>query len=285
MKSISAPMLAHIGQPVTTLATCWKVVRLDGVTLGFTDLDVDIAFTDGVTYMARTGFNRSAIKGKSDMSVDNLEVDGLLDSTALKDSDLRAGIYDFASVEIFLVNWQDLTMGKIILRRGLLGQVQLKDSQFIAEVNGLTQYLQQQYLEVYSADCRADFCDARCALNRATFTDTGIVTAVTGPRRTIVATLSSLTRPNDWHTNGELTWTSGLNNAAVQEVRLFQAPGTFVLYLPSGLDIQVGDTFSILTGCDMSATTCTTKFSNIINFRGEPFVPGQDAMMQTPNAF
>jgi hypothetical protein len=49
MKTVSAALAQHLAGEVTTLATCWKITRRDGVFQGFTDhvRDLDV---DGVTY-------------------------------------------------------------------------------------------------------------------------------------------------------------------------------------------------------------------------------------------
>jgi uncharacterized phage protein (TIGR02218 family) len=87
---------------------------------GFTDHDRNLVI-DGVTYVAATGFLPSAIKSGSDLSVDNLDVDGFLDDEALKAEDLTAGLFDGARIDIFLVNWADLSQGRVLLSRGWLG--------------------------------------------------------------------------------------------------------------------------------------------------------------------
>ena len=48
------------------------------------------------------------------------------------------------------------------------------------------------------------------------------------------------------------------------------------------LSRQVADTFNIIAGCDKLAATCKTKFSNMVNFGGFPFIPGNDKMIRTP---
>ena len=87
MKNVSAALALHLGDEVTTLATCWRLERTDGWVRGFTDHDRNLVI-DGVTYVAATGFLPSAIKSGSDLSVDNLDVDGFLDDDALKAEDL-----------------------------------------------------------------------------------------------------------------------------------------------------------------------------------------------------
>jgi len=49
MKTISPALQAHLNSGTTTLCWCWKIVRNDGTTLGFTDHDAPVTF-DGVTY-------------------------------------------------------------------------------------------------------------------------------------------------------------------------------------------------------------------------------------------
>jgi uncharacterized phage protein (TIGR02218 family) len=46
--------------------------------------------------------------------------------------------------------------------------------------------------------------------------------------------------------------------------------------------MAVGDIFTIIAGCDKTLAICRDKFDNIINFRGDPFVPGTDALLDYP---
>ena len=101
-KVILAGMTTHIGQETTSLATLWRVIRSDTTEFYFTDHDVDIPF-DGNTYEAAIGYDRTAVANAVGLSVDNLDVSGFLDSSALTDAELRAGLFDFA--EVFKSAW------------------------------------------------------------------------------------------------------------------------------------------------------------------------------------
>lgn len=161
-KSIPAALKAHLQQEVTTLATCWKVTRKDGQVYGFTTHSSDLV-VDGVTYKASTGFLPTTAESAADLSVDNMECTGIIDSVDIKEEDILAGKWDGAKVEIFMVNWQDPSMGKIILPGwGWIGEITLRNGKFVAEVRGLAQALQQTIVELISPLCRANLGDNRC---------------------------------------------------------------------------------------------------------------------------
>ena len=161
-KSISAAMQNHLNQEVTSLATCWRVTRTDGREFFFTDHDVDITF-DGNTYLAETGYRRTSIQNDATLAVDNLDIEGIFDSDQITEEDLRAGLFDYARIRVFIVNWADISDGDIKMRSGRLGEVILTEQGvFRSELRGLSQALSQTIGEVYQPECRADLGDNRC---------------------------------------------------------------------------------------------------------------------------
>lgn len=161
-KSISVAFASHLASGVTSLARCWAITRTDGVAFYFTDLDSDLII-DGNTYQSSVGLRASAVANNAGLDVDNLEVDGFFDSEFLTETELNAGLFDYAEVKVFVVNWRDLTQGILRLRRGWLGEViHTQHGFFKAELRGMTQVLQQQIGDLYSAQCRADLGDKHC---------------------------------------------------------------------------------------------------------------------------
>jgi uncharacterized phage protein (TIGR02218 family) len=280
MKTVSAALAQHLAGEVTTLATCWKITRRDGVALGFTDhvRDLDV---DGVTYKAASGYTRTAIRGTADLAVDNLDVESVFSDDGISEEDLRAGRYDFAEVRMFLVNYQDLGQGILKLRRGWLGEVTIRDGMYVAELRGMTQRLQMTVGDVYAPDCSADLGDARCSIDLTALEESGAIDAVTSA--TVFET--TLAQATGWYDGGELTWTGGANAGQTVAVRSWDAAsGTLALFLPALYPMQAGDAFTIRPGCDKSFATCQAKFDNAVNFRGFPHVPGTDQVLSYPDA-
>lgn len=269
MKTLTGAMTTHIGQEVSTLAVCWKMTAMGGTILGFTSHVNDLTISAQL-YKSAAGFSPSAVSGTASFSVDNMNVEGLL-SADFAAVDLLAGKWDFATVEIFLVNYLDLTGGTIKVRKGTLGAVTFGRQQFSAEIRGMLQAYSRSIVELYSPSCRADLGDTRCQVNLAPFTFTGMVTSFTNAR---VFFDSAMAQADGYFDGGLLTWTGGLNSGRTMEVKAYLlAGGAFQLVQPMASVIANGDTYSAHRGCDKQPTTCKVAFSNLVNFRGEPFVP------------
>jgi uncharacterized phage protein (TIGR02218 family) len=281
MKSISNDLLNHLGEEVVTIATCLYLVRKDGVEIFSTEHDVDLAI-DGDTYESSLGFNRTDVVNTSSMSVDNLEIMGVLDTDKISEEDLRAGKYDYAEVYLFLVNYKDLSQGILRLRRGILGEVVLGDNGlFTAELRGMVQLYSQRIGEVYSPECRADIGDSRCKIDLAPLTVETTVASVIN-RRTI--TVVSGSEADEYYTHGALTFETGNNAGFSIEIKSWLLSTKQIeMYLPTPYPIQAGDEVSFYPGCDKRIATCFDKFNNVINFRGEPYVPEPGLLVRFPD--
>lgn len=281
MKTLDSDMQTHLESGLTTLCTCWKIVRKDDEEFFFTDLDVDLLF-DGNTYVTKESGTASSVEHKSNASVSNMEVMTILDANEITDADLRNGLWDHAKVWIFAVNYEDVTMGKIKQLHGRLGEVQIRDSMAEVEFLSLTHRLQQQVGRMYGYECDANFADSltdnRCKLVAATYTETGTLTSAVDK-----ANFTDSNRPEatNYFRYGVITWTSGLNDGLSMEIKEFTSGGVFELLLPMPYNVEVGDTYSAIAGCDKDWNTCKDTYDNLINFRGFPHIPGRDALLET----
>lgn len=276
MKHISPSLLAHCASETLTLATCWRITRRDGVVRGYTDYHQPLTISN-VTYEASTGFFPSTIHNSSELSVDHLEVEGILSSAGINQTDMMAGLYDGAEISIFAVNYEDVGAGTIALRHGWIGEVRFDGSMFVAEMRGLTQKLAQHIGGHYSPVCRATLGDAQCRVSMTSRTVNGVITSILSQQ---TFSDSSRTEAAQLFTHGVLTFTSGANKGISTEILSFQSP-EIQLALPLPFTPMIGDAYSMTQGCDRSFTTCSTRFNNALNFRGEPHIPGTDRLLET----
>lgn len=285
MKTLSADFQAHLDSGATTLCWCWKIGRGDGAVQGFTDHDRPLSF-DGVAYEAVSGFTASEVQSALGLSVDNLTVVGALSSATLNAADLAAGLYDDAQIEIWRVNWAAPDQ-RVLMRKGSLGQVQRGHTAFQAELRGLAHVLNQPVGRAYGYSCDADLGDARCgvSLSDSAYAGTGVVAAATDNRRFTASGIEAFA--DGAFTSGKLTFTSGANAGRAMEVKRHgvSALGISIeLWQPMSEAVAAGDAFTLTVGCDKQFSTCKAKFSNAANFRGFPYMPGNDAVIAYPAA-
>ena len=285
MRTLPAGLQAHLDSGATTLCWCWRLTRADGMRLGFTDHDRPVTF-DGTTFEAATGFTASEIAEQVGLSVDNLEVSSALSAESLDEADLAAGLFDNASVEIFRVNWQSPDQ-RVLMRKGVLGEVKRSALGFAAEVRGLAHALQQPKGRVIQFACDADLGDARCTvdLGQAAYRGSGTVSAVRSARAFTASGLETFA--SGWFARGLVTWTSGANQGRRMEVKRHGLAGALAeieLWQPMGTQPAPGDTFDVTAGCDKQPATCRDKFANMVNFRGFPHIPGNDFVTAYPNS-
>lgn len=90
---------------------------------------------------------------------------------------------------------------------------------------------------------------------------------------------------DDFYKFGAVKWLDGANQDISMEIKGWtDSTRTIELFLPMPYTMVVGDRFEIYPGCDKAVATCFAKFNNVVNFRGEPYVPGEDATLQYPDA-
>ncbi len=172
MKSASANLDTHIGLEVTTLARCWRMtsVVVSDLVVNLTSYDrrMTIDLMDGTgdqVYVPTSSFNTTAISNDISLSVDNLDIKGILNADEVDKNDLRRGLYDHATIEIFVLDYTTIGDGIIKLRKGTIGEVKYNRSgYFEAELRGLTQLYTRNIVRTYVAECDADLGDVRCKI-------------------------------------------------------------------------------------------------------------------------
>jgi uncharacterized phage protein (TIGR02218 family) len=284
MKELSAALQAHLDGGTTTLAWCWRIERTDGVVLGFTDHDRPLAFS-GVSFEPESGFSASEIRMGTDLAVDAQEAEGVLTSDTITETDILDGRWDNAHVEVWRVNWSAVSQ-RVLMRRGAIGQVRRGRLAFVAEVRSLAHVLNQTVGRTFQHACDAELGDTRCGVDveDPVYKGSGSVTALAGDRGFTASGLAGFAA--GWFALGRLTWTSGANAGRVAEVASHTLSGgerQIALLETPVRPIAVGDDFVVRAGCDKRLETCRDRFANVVNFRGFPHIPGQDAVIRYPN--
>ncbi|RYE76276.1 MAG: DUF2163 domain-containing protein, partial [Hyphomicrobiales bacterium] len=255
MRTLDLGFKAHVESGATTLATCWRIARTDGVVLGFTDHDEPLLF-DGTTFhpMLEGGEASQKLGPQTDTS----EVVGVLTSDAIAEDDILLGRFDGAQVETWRVNWRDASQ-RLLQRRASIGEITREDGVFRAELRSAQQALNQVRGQLYQALCDAELGDARCGvdLGESEFRAEAVVVDVRDRFRIAVSGVEAYAE--QWFGFGTVTWQTGqragLRDRVVSHQRLGEVD-IFGFGAPVGDWVVTGDALVATAGCDRRLATC-----------------------------
>ncbi len=281
---LSQSSSAFLASGTTTLCRCWYLVRRDGRTFAFTDHDGPVEF-DRTRFRPTEAVTAQALEQTTGLAVDNSEILGALADQGMTEDDIRAGLFDGARVEIWLVDWTDPT-SRLLQFRGEIGEIERAGGAFKAELRGLTEMLNQPQGRLYQRPCRAILGDRECGIDLDDQRYSLEVTLQRDPDGAIL-TLPQIDRDEGWFDGGRLLIQDGVCRGLFRVIKADRkrAAGRHLeLWDPLPSEVGAGTRIVIKAGCDKAAGTCRRKFDNIKNFRGFPFLPSEDWLYAYPKS-
>lgn len=159
MRNIPTELTARIESGAAMLCHAWIVRRADGVMMGFTDHDGDLA-VEGVICRAASGWTAGAVEAGGGV-VGTMAASGGLDDYAITEEDVAAGLYDGAGVELWRVDWSEPEL-RVRLWAGRLARMRREGQAFVAEIEGPLAALERVVGRTYGRTCDAVLGDERC---------------------------------------------------------------------------------------------------------------------------
>lgn len=260
---------------LSTLAFCWRLERRDGAGVALTSHDRPLAI-EGIRYEPAPGMTPAAISSEIGLEARASEISGALSSYAISETDAMAGRWDGAALKLFVFDWESHTIAEPLIE-GELGQLSSKDGAFEADLLGVASRLERPVCPMTSPSCRAELGDERCRVDMAGRRLRAKITAV-------AAHTMSIDRPiDDRFQFGQVRILAGPANGMC---RIILGVDGQQLHLRTALsiDVDTGTPVELVEGCDKSLSTCSARFANAINFRGEPHLPGNDLLTRYPGA-
>ncbi len=270
--------LEWLDQPLTTSCYAWRLERADGVTIGFVSHDRDLVI-DNLRYRAAPGMVPSTIALSDSLEMDSVDIEGVMTSEAIAETDLIAGRWNGAQLHIYLVNWENPDDEPLHLISGEFGEITRSGDAFRVEMLGATSYLDEAIGPLTSPTCRARLGDRQCKVSLAAHQAEMKVSQIVGSQIQFADVQGYAAD----YVYGELRWLSGENcglsfaiiSGASDMIRLADQPTR---------PVSIGDSALFTAGCDKNFATCRDRFQNSINFRGEPYLPGNDLLTRYPGA-
>lgn len=272
--------------------------------------DMTLSGHAGITFKSAAGLMPSSFEQAMEEPT-TLEMTGIFDSVLFKRTDVLGGKWENARVEIFIRSWDStaVTYGEILIFSGFLGEFRDYQLYFKAEGRGLLSKLSQDAVWVTSRGCRVkNFRDSQCGHTASTVTidavtydiihtgfspNCGVTSCSNTWKMSVNKTFwtgqspSKPVPPSKFFLNGIIECLTGANAGLKREVSDYVvgigATVQISLKRPFPYAFTGTDTFRMTAGCNRTIEDCK-KYSNAVNFRGEPFVPGLTTVSKVPSA-
>jgi uncharacterized phage protein (TIGR02218 family) len=264
---------------VLIFADAFTFTLRNGLVLAYTNSNVTFSY-GGVTYLG----NGPLIDGLKHKASIGLEVDQQQITLAARSTDtitggapwlqgLRDGAFDGCEIERDRVFFSDsiggTAVGSVILFKGRLGTIdQIGRTSAKLTVNSDLVLLDiDMPRNIYQPTCLHTLYDTGCTLVKNAFGTNGTVGG--GSTASVIYWSGASAK----FLQGSITFTSGVNVGVTANVNAVSGGTSLTLGYPLQSGPSPGDGFTVYYGCDHTPGTCQSKFNNLSNFRGFPYVP------------
>lgn len=295
MKNFSPALLALLqGNTELIRADLFKFQLRNGQVLAATSGQLDITYS-GVTYKAssqltngawKRGTVRLSLGTESNNCTMTCNAGPLVyfpGTTTPILTALLKGLFDNAILTIYtaympVYEYGNVSAGVETKFVGICGKITKQGRTTVQlEVNDLLYILNVQLpRNLIQSSCRHTLYDPNCTLSRSTFAQGNAINAVSG---TYVNLQSAISQPPPYFSQGTIDVTSGQNAGLAATIVQQNGPTQLLITVPFPFPFANGDSVSIAPGCDKTVATCTSRFNNLINFGGEPFVPAPETVL------
>ena len=259
--------ISKLSSSVTEYAICWHIKLKNNQEIGFTTHDNDIKI-NGFNYLSKALIRYDTIQKSTNLLREFDEIAGIIDHEFIKENDILKGKFDNALLSIYLVNYKNIKQPQHLLKQGYISNIRYSNEQFYANISPLTEKLDSNITQSFSPYCRAKFCDERCKLDKSIYTKIGQIHKIISRNSFLDEDRSE---DNYYYNFGMIKFLSGKNKGIGLEISNFYNK-VIEIILPPLIELNLGDKYEIIAGCDKNFLTCINKFNNAINFRGEPHI-------------
>ena len=162
MRAIPSALADRVESGAASLCHVWLLTRADGQRLGFTDHDLDLVH-DGTTCRAASGWTAGAADAALGFAAGSAAASGALDSEALDEADIAAGLWDGCMVDCRHVDWSQPALWAP-LWSGRIARLTREGVAFTAEIEGPLALLERVAGRTFGRQCDASLGDGRCGV-------------------------------------------------------------------------------------------------------------------------
>jgi uncharacterized phage protein (TIGR02218 family) len=283
-------MIEDLQRNVGYIIPIWKIISRDGLVAAYTShtrtssgrgynpglYSPQPFLFNGINYLATSAY-AAQDSHKIGLSPSSTEINGVFDSIITK-QDVEGGRWKLAKIVFEYVDYLNLSLGSVSKIVGVAGAWSTNGPTYKVEMLSNANLLQQLIGDTTSPTDRQVF---PAGLNRSAWTVTRNVTTPAPPDRRHF-TVDGATIPDHYYENGVAIFLTGDNNLYPGMEIKDNIGNTIELELQMPADIVAGNQVSLLAGYDGTRQQNKARFDDMIDFDGEPDLPGLKTLMSYP---
>ncbi len=277
---------------------CWKLSlsghRGSGQVRGtyyWTEWDLPIRLFDGQEYSPAYGAESTAKQETGAVEPGNKDILGFLTSNTLGLSadDIKRGALRGATLDEYLVDVRTPWVAPIDFKRYFISGSRFDGSVWHFSCEGLAYPMSEQVGEYWGPWCRAELFSTgsgKCEANILAFIGPSFVTTIINQGYQFDMPVSGFFNADGYGLEGKIHFNGGENAGGTYTIKRYTVPAPVSgagfaevqLQQRTIRDFTVNDGISVTPGCNHGIRDCEDKFFNIVNFQGEPAIPGSDSV-------
>lgn len=234
----------------------------------FTNFNRDVVYNGSTwisTQISRENIERAIESGINDLKI-RMPIDNPIASQYIQN--VPGKVID---VIIYRAHFTDPAEQVLVVFEGFISQAEFDgDLESTLTLSPFTNAFKRSAPRyTYQSLCNNVLYDDQCKIARGSFTYVGLASGIDQTLRTL--TINGLSGQGaDWAVGGWVAVPAGGNDD--QRLIVSQAGDTVTL-LSNFASTVLGSNVDVFAGCAHDITTCDTKFANVINYGGTPYVP------------
>ncbi len=255
------------------------ITRTDGTVYRIAESDEPVVVGSD-TFNVIPGLQISAVKHTSNGEMPSCQIVAVHHAGGLFDTqDIDTGLFDAAAVQIYIVDRKNLSRKGLHFTGSFANITYSRDNTVQFDVKGPAVGAKILMTQKRAPMCRTDLFSVLCGLNKASYAVSTTVSAIVDQFNFTVT--GSLAQADGYFNQGVAVTASGV---AFEIGNWVQGTQTITSYSPCDRILTAGSAITLYPGCDKTASPSLTgcgKFSNALNFQGEPHFLGTAAAAQT----
>ena len=182
---------------------------------------------------------------------------------------------EVVSITVFGNHLSDSAGEFIVVWKGRVSTVDWSDTQATITSDSVFNALNRAGLGPrFTRQCGTYIYSERCGLSKTNWKQVGVATVVSGTELTVPQTIG---KDDNYYAGGYVEWENAANgNIEMRFIRSSYGTDGRILLNTFALNLPAGTAVTLYPGCDHQLATCRAKFSNVVNYRGTPYIPSKN---------